>query len=149
MNTMAAYYQKIQYGFIVTIPTLFLTLFLGGIGTVTANVFLFCYGVFCLLIAALFYRLVVTVTEDAIQIRFGIGLIRKTIPLTSVVSAEPVRNRWWYGWGVRVYPKGWMFNISGLDAVELTLEKGPRFRIGTDDPVGLTGALRARLQART
>ena len=148
MNDMTAYYQKIQYGFIITIPTLFLTLFLGGIGTVTANVFLFCSGIFFLLILALFYRLEVTVTEDSVLLRFGIGLIKKSIPLKAVVSAEPVRNRWWYGWGVRIYPKGWMFNISGLDAVELTLRNGPRFRIGTDDPVGLTGALRARLQAQ-
>jgi len=148
MMDMTPYYERKQYGFAITIPTLLLTLILGGIGTVTANVFLFCTGLFFLLISALFYRLIVTVTEDAIRLQFGIGLIKKTIPLRSVVSAEPVRNRWWYGWGIRVYPRGWMFNISGLDAVELQLRKGPCFRIGTDDPVGLTGALRARLQAQ-
>ena len=29
---------------------------------------------------------------------------------------------------------GWMFNVSGLDAVELSLASGARFRIGTDRP---------------
>lgn len=140
------YYQRIQYGFLILVPTGFLTLFLGGIGTVTANYFLFGLGVLFLLITALFYRLVVTVTESTVQLRFGIGLIRKTIPLEAVVSAEPVRNSWWYGWGIRVYPKGWLFNIAGLDAVELQMKHGPRFRIGTDDPVGLTGAVQARLR---
>ena len=140
------YYQRVQYGFLILVPTGFLTLFLGGIGTVTANYFLFGVGVLFLVISALFYRLQVTVTDSAVRVRFGIGLIKKTIPITAIVSAEPVRNSWWYGWGIRVYPKGWLFNISGLDAVELQMKKGPRLRIGTNDPVGLTGAVQARLR---
>lgn len=143
------YYQRIQYGFLILIPTLLLTLILGGIGTVTANIFLFSLGLVFLLITTLFYRLVVTVTESAVRLQFGIGLIRKTIPLESIVSAEPVRNSWWYGWGIRIYPKGWLFNIAGLDAVELQMKRGPRLRIGTNDPVGLTGALQTRLRQRS
>jgi hypothetical protein len=140
------YYQRVQYGFLILVPTTFLTLVLGGIGTVTANYFLFGLGLLFLLISSLFYRLVVTVTESAVRVKYGIGLIRKSIPLAQVVSAEPVRNSWWYGWGIRIYPKGWLFNIAGLDAVELQMKRGPRFRIGTNDPVGLTGALQSRLR---
>jgi plasmid stabilization system protein ParE len=46
-----------------------------------------------------------------------------------------------YGWGIRLTPSGWMFNVSGLDAVELTLRSGKRFRIGTDDPRDVIQAL--------
>jgi hypothetical protein len=35
-----------------------------------------------------------------------------------------------------------MFNVSGLDAVELELISGKRFRIGTDHPEGLETAIR-------
>ena len=53
-----------------------------------------------------------------------------------------MRNEWYYGWGVRLTPYGWMFNVSGLDAVELTFESGKRFRIGTDRPGEVIDAMR-------
>jgi len=34
-----------------------------------------------------------------------------------------------------------MWNVSGLDAVELALDGNRRYRIGTDDPEGLAAAL--------
>ena len=53
-----------------------------------------------------------------------------------------VRNRWWWGFGIRWTPHGWMWNISGLDAVELTYHNGKKFRIGTDEPEALLEALK-------
>ena len=38
-------------------------------------------------------------------------------------------------------PSGWMFNVSGLDAVELELVNGKRFRIGTEDPSEVVEAI--------
>ncbi len=57
---------------------------------------------------------------------------------------RPVRNSWWYGWGVRKVPGGWMYNVWGYDAIELELASGKVFRIGTDDPDGLLAALTER-----
>jgi hypothetical protein len=57
-------------------------------------------------------------------------------------DARAVRNRWFYGWGIRLTPHGWMFNVSGLDAVELDLPNGRRFRNGTDEPERLLAAIR-------
>ena len=34
-----------------------------------------------------------------------------------------------------------MYNVSGLDAVELTLRNGRRFRVGTDERQALLNAL--------
>jgi hypothetical protein len=34
-----------------------------------------------------------------------------------------------------------LYNVSGLDAVELKLKSGDIHRIGTDDPAGLAAAL--------
>ena len=36
-----------------------------------------------------------------------------------------------------------MYNIAGRDTVELELQSGNVFRIGTDDPDGLLAALRS------
>jgi hypothetical protein len=65
-----------------------------------------------------------------------------------IVGFRQVRNKWYYGWGVRGIPGGWMYNVWGLDAVELELASGKKFRIGTNEPEELVAALRARLALR-
>ncbi len=98
-----------------------------------------------LLCMILFGTLTAEVTEDRVRVWFGPGLIRKSFPIEQIRSAQPVRNRWYYGWGIRLTPHGWMFNISGLDAVELELNSGRRFRIGTDEPQVLVEAIKRAL----
>lgn len=91
----------------------------------------------------LFWRLAVEVDPRGVGLRFGVGLIHRTFPLAEITAAEPVRNRWYYGWGIRYTPHGWLFNVSGLEAVEITLVSGRRYRIGTDEPRALAAAIRA------
>jgi hypothetical protein len=100
-------------------------------------------AVLLLLVAVLGMFCCLTIEIDRWQLRcfFGPGLIRRTIAVHEIVSAQPVRNRWYYGWGIRLTPTGWMFNVSGLDAVELGLASGARFRIGTDRPGEVIAAL--------
>ena len=50
--------------------------------------------------------------------------------------------RWWWGWGVRYYGQGWLYNVSGLDAVEIRLKSGKHIRIGTDEPEALVAEIR-------
>jgi hypothetical protein len=97
------------------------------------------------LMMPLFGWLTVTVDEEAVTARFGIGLLRKKVWLRDIKSAKRVRNKWWYGWGMRMGPWGWMYNVSGLDAVEIELKNGGRFRIGTDEPEELVSAIRSSL----
>ena len=92
--------------------------------------------------AFLFYSLTVEINDGELKCYFGPGLIRRYFALEDIVDAHPVRNAWYYGWGIRLTPGGWMFNISGLDAVELKRASGKSFRIGTDQPKELTEALR-------
>jgi hypothetical protein len=102
--------------------------------------------VFLVAMLILFSSLTIEIDRRQLRCFFGPGLIRRTIPLNAIVSELPVRNRWYHGWGVRLIPTGWMFNVSGLDAVELVLASGSRFRIGTDRPAEVIEALR---RART
>ena len=96
---------------------------------------------FTLLLGLCFHSLHVATDSESITLTFGIGLIRKSIPRQDIVDASAVRNRWWYGWGIRLTPHGWMWNIDGLDAVELQLANGRKFRIGTDRPQMLLAAI--------
>ena len=99
-----------------------------------------------LAILALMGALTVEVDDAAIRLRFGIGLVRKSFSLVDIDSCQPVRNRWWWGWGIRSIPQGWLYNVSRLDAVELTLKNGKVFRIGTDEPRTLADVIQARLR---
>ncbi len=58
-----------------------------------------------------------------------------------IVACEPIRIKWWYGWGIHLTAYGWLYNVSGLNAVAITLRNGRKFALGTDDPNGLVKAL--------
>jgi len=98
-----------------------------------------------LIVAWLFHGLRARVTHEAVHAAFGPGWIARRIPLADIEDVRAVRNRWWYGWGIRLTPHGWLFNIAGLDAVEVTFRGGKHFRIGTDEPEALVDAIQARL----
>ena len=93
------------------------------------------------LLVLVFNRLTVAVDSEAVQASFGWGWPRRRIGIGDVTGFRRVRSRWYYGWGIRRVPRGWMFNVSGLDAVELDLTTGKRFWIGTDEPADLIAAL--------
>jgi hypothetical protein len=93
----------------------------------------------------LFFRLTVTVDEHYLRAVFGIGIVGKRILLTDIAEIRTVTNPWWYGWGIRKIPGGWLWNITGLEAVELKLKNGRMFRIGTDEPETLENILKTRI----
>ena len=88
-----------------------------------------------------FHALTVEITRAEIKLSFGVGFIRKRFPIGRIVDAQVVRNRWYYGWGIRWTPHGWLFNVSGLDAVQIGLDDGHSYRIGTDEPLRLQAAI--------
>jgi hypothetical protein len=95
-----------------------------------------------LICAIMFCKLTIKIDEETLQVCFGIGLICKKVPLIEIVACDPIRIRWWYGWGIHLTPYGWLYNVSGLDAVAITLRNGRRFALGTNDPDGLVEAIR-------
>jgi hypothetical protein len=97
---------------------------------------------------ALFYCLTISVNSRALQFSFGIGLIRRTIKFEEMESAKQVKNPWYCGWGIRWFGKGWLYNVSGLDAVELQLKNGKLIRLGTDEPEALLRAINANIGMR-
>jgi hypothetical protein len=102
---------------------------------------------FVTIVGFMFSRLTVLVGKGQVLAEFGLGWPRRRHRLDEVTGIEQVRNKWWHGWGLRWIPNGTMFNVWGLDAVELQLESGKVFRIGTDEPAQLKAALEAE-QAR-
>jgi hypothetical protein len=97
-------------------------------------------AVFAVLLV-MFASLTVAVDGDALHLWFGVGLLRRVVPLGDVVAARAVRVPWYTGWGVRAVPRGWLYRVSGRDAVELELDNGRVVRVGSDEPAALLAAL--------
>lgn len=93
------------------------------------------------IVLALFHSLTVRVSKDEVALSFGVGLIQKSFDVNEIEAVFTVCNPWYYGWGVKKIPKGWLFNVSGLEAIELQMKNGRRYRIGTDEPVELVQAI--------
>ena len=136
-------YQHTQTGYMMIVALGIA--FLGIVGTITISGFnwivfsvLILVGI-CLL---LFKTLTVQIAGDVLEIRFGPGVIRKKLSLKEIESCRMVKNHWYYGWGIRRTPHGWLYNVSGLRAVELQMKSGKKCRIGSDDPDGLAKAIR-------
>ena len=53
----------------------------------------------------LFWKLTVTVNREVFRASFGLGLIYKQVPVNEIEGCEPIRIRWWYGWGIHLTPR--------------------------------------------
>jgi len=67
--------------------------------------------------------------------------IRKSFSLSEIQSAQKVINPWYYLWGVKSIPGGWLYAIAPGAAVEIVLENGKIIRLGTNQPKILKQAI--------
>ena len=92
-------------------------------------------------VALFFTSLTIEIDDTELRWFFGPGVWRNRIALPEIASATPVKNPWWYGLGIHRTARGWLYNVAGLDAVEIVQTDGKIFRIGTDEPEALARAL--------
>jgi hypothetical protein len=92
--------------------------------------------------------LTVRIQGGQLQVRFGLGIPRKSLPLEEIAAVEVTRTTFLEGWGLRRTRRGWLYNVSGFDAVLLRLTNGRSVMVGTDEPRRLKAAIE-RAQART
>lgn len=100
-------------------------------------------GIILVAIAIAFASLTITVDATTLSWRFGPGIIRKSVPVREIARVEQVRLGWMAGWGIRITPIGWLYNVSGRDAVQIILRDSKTFLLGTDDARSLKAALDA------
>jgi len=98
--------------------------------------------VILLICAIVFTKLTIKIDGETLQACFTTRLICKKVPMAEIAACEPIRIRWWYGWGIHLRPYGWLYNVSGLDAVAIRLRNSREFALGTNDPHGLLDAIR-------
>ena len=111
-----------------------------GLGVVTVMA-----AVILGIVYALFHSLTVRVSRSDIALSFGVGLIRKQFPIGAISSASIVQNRWYNGFGIRKIRGGWLYNVSGFDAIEIQLKNERKYRIGTNQPKELLAAVESAI----
>jgi hypothetical protein len=98
------------------------------------------FGVF-VVCAYMFSSLTIQITGRTLRWHFGPGIFRKEIPLSEIQGAEITETRLVHGWGIHLTPRGWLYNVSGFQAVAIRLRSGKGFLLGTDEPERLQAAI--------
>jgi hypothetical protein len=132
-------YQHTQRGKLLLVAMSIATLGTLAIGLVSRHA-LFVAPIMALC-GWLFHSLTVEIAEGELRWRFGPGLISKRVALDMIVSAQPVRTNVLEGWGIHLSRFGWLYNVSGFDAVAVRMKNGQHFALGTDEPEALCRAL--------
>jgi len=145
-NNFAGSYKHTQRGTLILAVTLGLAVVFIGLGSAIGTIKSLWLAVPILLVCAwVFHSLTIEISDRKLRWRFGPGLIRKSVSLNEIVSAEPVRTG--PSWGIHWSPRtGWLYNVSGFDAVAVTLRGGKRFALGTDEPQALVARFAEAIQ---
>jgi hypothetical protein len=128
----------------VAVPAVIALLFLTRVAPFAAAI------VVTALLPALFVfgSLTTVATDDSLELRFGVGALRRRFDFDAIDSVKRVTNPWYYGWGIHYLRGCVIYNVSGFDAVELSLMDGRKVRVGTDDAERLAEILNARIAQR-
>ncbi len=130
-------YRRSQIGYLILVTCALVALLFVAVLSKPA------YGiVFLALVVALFWRLTVTVRGERLTYAFGFGLIRRSVPLAEIADCEPIPYQWYWGYGIRLTPRGMVYIVNGVEAVQFTLHSGRRFSLGTDEPQQLCEAVK-------
>jgi hypothetical protein len=100
-----------------------------------------------LLVLALFYALTVKISDGKLKFWFGIGLISKTYSLNEIQSTQEVTDPWYYFWGVKSIPGGWLYAIAPGNALEIVLKNGKIIHLGTNQSIKLKEAIDEAMMA--
>lgn len=91
-------------------------------------------GIFVLTLAS-FYSFTIQIAEGNLNFWFGFGVSRKAFSIEGIRSVEIVKNPWYYFWGIKSIPGGWLYSIApGGWAIELIFKDKKKIRLGTNCP---------------
>lgn len=90
----------------------------------------------------IFFKMTIIIDDTHLTFLMGIGLVRKSYPLSEIASCKPVTNSVLSGVGIHMTSSGWLYNVSGRYAIEVTFKSsGRKIRIGTDKPFEIAEAV--------
>ena len=149
---MEAEYRHTQFGTLTIIILLVVGILLSPIIlsliTEGRGLLILSMVVLYLLTLTFFYAFTVEISEGRVKWWFGIGAIRKSYLLKEIQATKEVKNPWYYLWGIKSIPGGWLYAIAPGSAVELVFKDGRVVRLGTNRPEELRKAIEDSITAR-
>ena len=134
------HYKQTQFGVLLTV-------ILSLISIITLGLFLFKIGknpiplvptlgiisLFVLILLS-FYKLTITITDEKIEAKFGIGLIKRSLLLSDIDynTIEEIKTPALYGIGIRITPYGILYNVKTGSAIKIK-SHNKTFFVGTDE----------------
>ena len=108
--------------------------------------FLVLISLICLLT---FYKLTIIVDNTSVSFKLGIGIFDKSYKIVDIESCEPVVDSFLNGWGIHKITGGWLYNVSGFRAIELTFKDADKIvRIGTNKGDEITELISGLLNSK-
>lgn len=132
-------YKQDQYGTLLNIILLISIIQLIFVSIVASNtsksVIFEATIVLLLTVWLFFYKLTIIIDDKTIYAIFGIGLLKKKIPLSQIdlSTLEIVKPSLLTGIGIRYTKKGWLWNVKFGKAIYFKTKNGKTFFVGTDD----------------
>jgi hypothetical protein len=100
-----------------------------------------------LLVFLAFDGLTIRIVGGELRWTFGhLGFPRGRVALADIAEAAATRTTFLDGWGIRHTRRGWLYNVSGFDAVLIRKTDGKTFLLGTDEPRKLVAAIESAKQ---
>jgi len=96
------------------------------------------------LVVLLFYQMKLETQKGGIRISYGIGWISIFLAVDRIDKTESIKTPWYWGLGIRHTPKGILYNIQSLSAVQIFYQVGTQKKtvmIGSKTPENLASAL--------
>jgi hypothetical protein len=134
------HYKQTQFGVLLNV-------ILGLISITTIGFFLFQIGknpipliptlglisLFLLIILS-FYKLTITITDEKIEAKFGVGFIKRSLLLSEIdySTIEKIKTPALYGIGIRITPNGTLYNVKIGSAIKIK-SQNKTFFVGTDE----------------
>ena len=132
-------YKETQYGILLNVVLAISILFsfftyskvINESGAVILLIVIFLIIILWLLL----YKITIIITDDVISAIFGIGLLKKEIPLKEIdfSTLEVVKPSMLTGIGIRYTTKGWLWNVKFGKAIYFKTKTGKTFFVGTDE----------------
>ncbi len=139
-------YRHVQVGrfLIVVLALSAVALAVGGYASGFGPVALVPAALMVVTLAA-FARLTIEVDRDGVRWAMSFGFPGSFVAFADVESVQIVPITFWYGIGIHLTLRGWVWNVALGRGVQIARRGALPLVLGTDDPEGLLAAIeRAR-----
>lgn len=142
----AGVYEHRQFGWTIVGSMIAALVLLGFVGRFAGGLLsgqLMPVALLLVIVGGVFSSMTVRVGDG--ELRWWLGPVRgfgRRIAIADIESIETTKTNLFEGWGIHLTIwHGWVWNVSGFNAVEIRLRNGTRYAVGTPEPQAVIAAV--------